>query len=90
MLIPRYANRFKKSRKRCQKRGYDIETLTEVMKLLTAEQPLPKRCNPHKLEGQSVEIWDCHIKGDWLLLYRYDYKQNQIIFEDTGTHSDLF
>jgi mRNA interferase YafQ len=90
MLTPRNTTRFKKSRKRCEKRGYDIDALKHVMSLLIKEQPLPDTCNPHKLTGNLAGLWDCHIKFDWILLYRYDYEKQQIIFEDTGTHSDLF
>ncbi|MCP4297880.1 MAG: type II toxin-antitoxin system mRNA interferase toxin, RelE/StbE family [Proteobacteria bacterium] len=30
----------------------------------------------------------CHIEPDWLLIYKVE--DHQIIFERTGTHSDLF
>ncbi|MDR3122426.1 MAG: type II toxin-antitoxin system YafQ family toxin, partial [Treponema sp.] len=31
---------------------------------------------------------ECHIEGDWLLLYRLP--QGKVVFNRTGTHSDLF
>ena len=31
---------------------------------------------------------ECHIEPDWLLIYRV--KSPKIIFERTGSHSDLF
>ncbi|MBU4128076.1 MAG: type II toxin-antitoxin system YafQ family toxin, partial [Proteobacteria bacterium] len=31
---------------------------------------------------------ECHIEPDWLLIYKI--MENEIIFERTGTHSDLF
>jgi len=82
--------RFEASLELCKKRKYNIELLKEVINLLLANKPLPKRCRPHKLRGTRPERWECHIKGDWLLTYRYDYINQAIIFEDTGTHSDLF
>ncbi|MCH8318570.1 MAG: type II toxin-antitoxin system YafQ family toxin [Bacteroidetes bacterium] len=30
------------------------------------------------------------MEADWLLIYRIDKSDNTIIFERTGTHSDLF
>ena len=90
MLTPVYPKRFQKSLTRCAKRGYDMERLKEVINLLITETPLPFRCRPHKLVGNFAETWECHIQPDWLLVYWYDYKNGRIIFEDTGTHSDLF
>ena len=31
---------------------------------------------------------ECHIESDWLLIYKQE--EVRIIFERTGTHSDLF
>ena len=80
--------RFKKSIALCEKRGLDIPLFDGVAKLLVEEKPLPYRCQPHKLTGDYAGSWECHIKPDWLLIYRYE--NEKIIFEDTGTHSDLF
>jgi len=88
MLRYRKTKRFEKSYVICAKRNYDMRELKAIMKLLINEQPLPERCRNHKLKGTRYERWDCHIKGDWVLLYRYE--KDTIIFEDTGTHSDLF
>jgi len=42
----------------------------------------------HKLSGKLVGRRDCHIESDWVLIYRIEGRQ--LIFERTGTHSDLF
>ena len=88
MLNVEYTNAFKKSYVLCVKRKYDMEALKKVMDILTNQQPLPKRHRDHKLKGNFLNCRECHIKGDWLLIYRYE--PQTIIFEDTGTHSDLF
>ena len=90
MLNPSYSKRILKSIERCEKRGYDMLLLEDTANLLIEEKPLPFTCRPHKLIGNYAGFWECHIKFDWLLIYRYDYDNNEIIFEDTGTHSDLF
>jgi len=90
MLKPVYTKRFEKSISLCIKRGYDIELFKEIAVLLNEDIPLPLRCRPHKLTGEFTNHLECHIKPDWLLIYRYDAEHTQIIFEDTGTHSDLF
>ena len=67
-----------------------MDALNAVMKLLIYQQPLPERCYDHKLKGKYAEYRECHVKPDWILIYRLDYSQNLIVFEYTGTHSDLF
>ena len=82
--------RFEKNLKRCVLRGYSIEDYRAVANKLEEGKPLPPHCKPHKLSGELDGCWDCHIKFDWVLIYRYDYKNKTLTFEDTGTHSDLF
>jgi mRNA interferase YafQ len=90
MLQPVYTRRFKKSTARCRKRGYDMDLLKHVIVLLLTGSPLPEKYKSHKLSGNFAEHWECHIKPDWLLIYRYNEAAAQLIFEETGTHSDLF
>jgi mRNA interferase YafQ len=90
MLQPVYTKRFEKSIARCLKRGYDMNLFKEIANLLIKNLALPVKYKPHKLSGTFTEHWECHIKPDWLLIYRYDEAHNKIIFEETGTHSDLF
>jgi mRNA interferase YafQ len=33
---------------------------------------------------------ECHLRPDWLLIDKIDPQQNRIIFERTGSHTDLF
>lgn len=90
MWQPVYTKRFEKSIVRCRKRGYDMTLLKEVATLLLAGLPLPKKHKPHKLGGEFSKHWECHIKPDCLLFYRYNEETAQLVFEETGTHSDLF
>ena len=83
-----HAKRFEKSFALCAKRGYDLEAFENVAKLLAYGIPLPRNNRDHKLQGDLVHCRCCHIKFDWVLIYRYE--RQTIIFEDTGTHSDLF
>lgn len=59
----------------------------EVVKA-TLEQPLPPKNRNHKLKGDYVGYWECHIELDWLLVYKKT--ETEIIFARTGSHSDLF
>ena len=89
MLEPIYATRFRKQFKLLQKRGMQMLNLREVMDMIINEKPLPpKYCN-HPLHGKWEGSYDCHIQGDWVLIYKPNKKANTVTFQCTGTHSDL-
>lgn len=83
-------NRFEKQVKICIKRGYDISLLKNVMQLLAETGTLPEKYKPHKLSGNYVDCWECHIKPDWLLIWKQNNEELILLFTNTGTHSDLF
>lgn len=86
----KYTNQFKKSVKRCKKRGFKLDNLVKVVDLLQNNGQLPKKYKPHKLTGNYSNCWECHIKPDWLLIWLQDDNTLTLLFIDTGTHSDLF
>lgn len=88
MRTPVYTNRFAKDLKLMLKRGRDPESLKAVMRELIEERPLDQKYRDHFLIGNFKDRRECHINPDWLLIYRID--GNRIVFERTGTHSDLF
>ena len=88
MLMPEYTTRFKKDMKLLQKRRYDTAPLKEVITLLCNEVPLPEKNRDHPLSGNWANHRECHIAPDWLLIYRVG--NGLIVFERTGTHSNLF
>lgn len=85
-----FTNQFKKDIKRCQKRNYDFSLIEVVFELLREKGELPSKYKPHKLSGNYSNYWECHIKGDWLIIWLQDDLNKEIILERTGTHSDLF
>jgi mRNA interferase YafQ len=66
--------------------------LKEVMLLLIAnEAPLPPEYLDHELSGDWSGFRECHIGGDFLLIY--DLRTaDTVIFTRAGTHAhaDLF
>jgi mRNA interferase YafQ len=90
MLIPVYNGSFKKDNKLMKKQNKDMNKLIEVMNLLINEQPLLPKHENHPLQGNYKNWWECHIEPDWLLIYRIDKLNQQVIFNRTGSHSDLF
>lgn len=59
-----------------------------VMGRLIHREVLEPTFNDHPLKGEWAGHRECHLKPDWLLIYRVE--GNEITFERTGTHSDLF
>ncbi|HSW30854.1 MAG TPA: type II toxin-antitoxin system YafQ family toxin [Longimicrobiales bacterium] len=59
-----------------------------VMVRLIAQERLEERHLDHELSGEWKGHRDCHIRPDWILIYRV--AGETITFERTGTHSDLF
>ena len=88
MLQPQYRNHFEKDVKLLKKRGKDLTKLKYIMELLVEEKSLPIKNRDHALIGNYKGRRECHIEPDWLLIYKID--KEVIIFERTGSHSDLF
>ena len=68
--------------------------LKRVMLLLIAgDGPLGPEWRDHPLKGRWSGYRECHVGGDFLLIYRLDEKAGKsgmIVFVRAGTHSDLF
>jgi mRNA interferase YafQ len=63
--------------------------LKEVMLLLVAnDQALGPEWLDHPLKGEWNGYRECHIGGDFLLIYQIE--NEQVIFVRAGTHADLF
>lgn len=88
MLKIKYTNTFEKDVKLAKKRGLNLAKLKEIIQTLAEEKPLPRKNRDHTLIGNYVGRRECHIQPDWLLIYKKE--SDLIIFERTGTHSDLF
>jgi mRNA interferase YafQ len=71
---------------------YDMNRLRAVMLLLVSGYPLPAEYNDHELKGEWQDHRDCHIGGDFLLIYQIVNigKIQKVIFTRIGTHADLF
>ncbi|MDR0463944.1 MAG: type II toxin-antitoxin system YafQ family toxin [Treponema sp.] len=87
MLLYDFTNQFKKDLKLLEKRGRDLEKIHNIIVSLIWEEPLPERCREHKLHGDWEGFTECHIEGDWIMIYVTDDVE-KINFSFTGTHSD--
>ena len=89
-----YAKSFLKDWERLSRSGrYDMNRLKEVMLLLIAnDAPLGPEWLDHPLGGDWKGYRECHIGGDFLLIYELDdsAKNGLIVFVRAGTHAELF
>jgi len=88
MLRSAFTRRFERDLKRMRKRGKDVSKLKSILSDLIAGRALPQRFRDHKLIGNYRGRRECHIEPNWLLIYKLS--DDEIIFERTGSHSDLF
>jgi len=89
MLDPLYTKPFRKQFKLLIKRGMEITKLTDVLDMIINETPLQPKHRSHPLHGKWEGSIDCHIQGDWVLIYKPNYINRTVTFQATGTHSDL-
>lgn len=89
-----YTREFLKDWQRLSHSGrYDMNRLKEAMSLLIANNgPLPTEWLDHPLTGDWAGHRECHIGGDFLLIYTLDAagKYGLVVFVRSGTHAELF
>ena len=92
MLRIEFTGQFKKDYKGALKRGCDSQELTKVISMLANEEALPEKYRDHALVNARnyKNMRECHIKPDWLLIYRVYSDRLVLELIRTGSHSDLF
>lgn len=84
----RFEGSFKKDLKRIKKRNLPENELWTVVEMLRSRMPLPPKYRDHALVGNLRGRRECHIRPDWLLVYRIDETAVELILMRTGTHSE--
>lgn len=88
MFIPVYTRQFEKDVKLMARRGKNLNKLKILIRSLVEGEPLDPIHRDHKLIGNWQGRRECHVESDWLHIYKI--VKDALIFERTGTHSDLF
>lgn len=73
--------------------GPEDGKLHTVMRLLIDGKPLPLKYRNHALQGEWQHVRDCHIEGDWILLYELGTDPDgteTVTFHATDNHEHLF
>jgi len=90
MLKIAFTNQFLKDLKLMKRRNLPKSELDAVIELLAEQKPLPPKYKDHPLKGNFAGYRECHIRPDWLLMYKIDKQVLTLVLVRTGTHSDLF
>jgi mRNA interferase YafQ len=88
MRKPVYTKQFAKDVKKAQRRNKNLDKFKIIATTLLNGETLDEIHRDHKLLGSCSGRRECHIESDWLLIYIV--LGETIIFERTGSHSDLF
>jgi mRNA interferase YafQ len=85
-----YTNQFKKDTFDILKSGLDLELMRKTIQILATDGKLPNEYKPHQLKGNLKDYWECHIKGNWLLVWQQSDTHLTLMLTNTGTHQDIF
>lgn len=61
-----------------------------MLLIIANDAPLPAEWKDHALSGDWADHRECHVGGDFLLIYTIDEKDNLVVFTRAGTHAELF
>ena len=91
MLTLVTTRRFEKELKKIIKKQHkDYNKFKIVFDIIINQKIFLRRYKNHKLTGNFKDCYECHIEPDWLLIYKLDLENDIVVFERTGSHSELF
>ena len=82
-----FTQKAKKDMKRLQGDSKKIGLLTDVLFKLANDEVLDPTYHVHELKREDVGCLECHIQGDFLLIWMDD---DMIKIIRVGSHSELF
>ncbi len=83
------SRQFKQDLKKLKGSGrHQIDLLLSIIHALASDAVLPIKHHDHELQSNWAGYRECHIKPDWLLIYKKT--DDKLILVRTGTHSELF
>ncbi|HEY8781353.1 MAG TPA: type II toxin-antitoxin system YafQ family toxin [Mucilaginibacter sp.] len=89
-----FTNRFERDLKLIKKQSLkDLSLIHDFLKdelAIKGAAGLPPKFRAHKLSGNYKDNWECHVKGDLLIIWIEITRENEIILVRAGSHSDIF
>ena len=89
MKTLRPTTQYKKDLKRYKNQPKKLAALRKVLLMLKNEQRIPNEYYPHTLQGNYKDCMECHIQGDFLLIW-FDPNNSIVELVRLGSHSELF
>ncbi|MBD5180152.1 MAG: type II toxin-antitoxin system YafQ family toxin [Bacteroidales bacterium] len=83
------STQYKKDLKKIRNNPKKVAELLTILRMLENEMAIPDKYHPHMLIGDYEGCMECHIQGDFLLIW-IDAERNEIDLVRLGSHSDLF
>lgn len=80
---------YRKDYKKIRKNRDKVKALTDVLRYLETGKPIPAHYKPHILHGNYKGCMECHIEGDFLLIW-VDPDTDIIELVRIGSHAELF
>jgi len=94
MLEIRPHKNFKKDIQRDKTSGSysttDFCTLETIIDTLANVKTLDEKYKDHQLKGVLKNFRECHVKPDWLLVYKIDDQEKALYLARVGTHNQIF
>lgn len=85
----RFSTQYKKDAKRFRNQPKKMEKVVALLQMLRDEIPIPEVYKPHLLTGNYAGCMECHIEGDFLLVW-IDETDKLIGVLRLGSHSEIF
>lgn len=85
-----WTSQFKKDYKAAMKSHLDMDLLDDVIRSLANQEELDPKYKGHPLSGNRKSFMECHIRPDWLLIYKIANDKLILTLARTGSHSNLF
>ena len=83
------STQYRKDLKRYKNQPSKLNRLKVILEMLQNDFPIPPEYRPHLLQGEYKGCMECHIQGDYLLIW-FDEENNVIELVRLGSHSELF
>ncbi len=68
----------------------DMDLLDNIILSLANQEELDSKYKNHTLSGNRKSFMECHIKPNWLLIYKIENDKLILTLSKTGSHSNLF
>lgn len=85
-----WTSQFKKDYKAAMKSHLNMDLLDDVIRSLANQEELDPKYKGHPLSGNWKSFMECHIRPDWLLIYKIANDELILTLARTGSHSNLF